>query len=165
MSYFSAFPLIQDYQIGDQLITSVDITKIVTIDQRTKDNPNNYLSYTIQNETPEILADRMYDSADDSWVILLFNDIFDVDDQWPISYNDFEQYVISKYGESLYDIKFYRSLQTNAIVDSTHPTYDLLPVTNYEYEIELNDSKRSIKVPVPQVAVEIKRTQRKALKR
>lgn len=166
MGYFKSFPLIENYNIQGTENTGIDITKIAVIKKSSKDNKENYIIYNIKDgETPEMLADRMYDDPSMSWIILMFNEIFDVDNEWPMSYTELDEYLTREYGEELYSIREYRTLLTEGVVDESHPSYDRLPVTNYEYESQLNDFKRKIKVPTPNAAREIKKQQRKELTR
>lgn len=62
-------------------------------------NTSAYYEYAIkEDETPEILADRIYDDPQAYWIILYANDIYDPQYDWPMNQNVFEKYLISKYG-------------------------------------------------------------------
>lgn len=67
-----------------------------------KENINNttaYYDYVIQDgEKPEILAERFYGSPEAHWVIILANDIVDPQYDWPLNYEEFNNYIIGKYG-------------------------------------------------------------------
>lgn len=165
MSYFTKFPFIKDYEIDGKRLTLLDLTRRTRVSTDSINNTSNYIEYSIKNETPEILADRMYDDVNMAWVILLFNQIFDVFSEWPLDSNSFEQFVSEKYDSSLYDVHHYVSAASNAIVDESHPLYDRIPVTNYEYEIEVNDNKRLIKVPTLEAAQQIKKQHKALVKR
>jgi hypothetical protein len=70
--------------------------------------------YQIQeNERSDELAQRIYGDPELDWVILLTNNIVNIQDQWPMSKNSFDNYLIDKYGseEKLYEIKYYETLE------------------------------------------------------
>lgn len=62
-------------------------------------NTSAYYEYVIQDgEKPEILAERFYGSPEAHWVIILANDIVDPQYDWPLNYDEFNNYVVGKYG-------------------------------------------------------------------
>ena len=156
MSYFSTFDLIKDYRIADKKLIGIDITKRVPSLAVLQKDETIYVDYTIKDgETAEILSDRMYDTVNDFWIILVFNNIIDEANDWPLDQNALVDYAIRKY-ENPYATKHYVSLSTGTIVDSDHPSYDRKSVSYMDYETELNDKKRNIKIPLPQVTGTLK---------
>lgn len=156
MAYFSTFDLIKNYQIQDKRLIGVDITKRVPALGVLQRDDTVYVDYTVKDgETAEILADRLYDTVNDFWIILVFNNIVDEFSEWPLDQPALIEYVNRKY-DNPYATLHYVSLSTGAFVDSDHPSYDRKAVTALEYETELNDKKRNIKVPLPQVVGTIK---------
>ena len=62
-------------------------------------NTTAYYEYAIkEDETPEILADKIYGDPEAYWIILYANDIYDPQYDWPMNQDVFEKYVASKYG-------------------------------------------------------------------
>lgn len=62
-------------------------------------NTTAYYDYIIQDgEKPEILAEKFYGSPEAHWVIILANDIVDPQYDWPLNYDEFNNYIIGKYG-------------------------------------------------------------------
>lgn len=164
MAYFSRFPIIAKYTFGDKDIDCVDITKRTIIARITKDDPRTYIEHEIvDGETPMILADRMYDDVDLYWVIMFYNNIYDEISDWPMTEAELVSYVNRVYG-SLNGIHHYESLSTGAWVDSNHAEYDRIAITNYEYESRINDKKRLIKVPVPEIVGKIKAEHNRLIK-
>lgn len=157
MTYFSKFPFVADYEIQGQKILALDITRRTGIESNILASSITYQEYSIrEGESPHMIADRVYGSPDWYFVILMFNEIHDVDQDWPLSQHSLEQFVKRKYpGPERDEIHHYVSLRTGAVVTSNHLGYDLIPVTNYEYEVGQNDAKRKIKVPYPNVAGQI----------
>ena len=149
MSYFKSFRLISPYQIQGKDVLGVDLTRRQKISQAVKDIESITTEYTIKDgDTPENLADRLYDNINDYWVICVVNNIIDVSRDWPLTQYSLEQYLLRKY-DDIYAIHHYISASTNAVVDSNWPVYDRIPVTIFEYETNLNDKKRNIKLPIP----------------
>jgi len=70
----------------------VDIFRKVAFTKESKDNPNNYETFTItKGEKPEDIADFTYGDANLWWIILLFNDVIDPFNEWvytPSQIND-----------------------------------------------------------------------------
>lgn len=148
MSYFSRFPFVTR-KYGSDKIVGVNLTRRTGILSKYKTDPKYFLVYNIQDgETPEILADRLYDEASYSWIVLMFNDIINVFEQWPLDYQSLMTYIKEKY-EDPYAVHHYESISTSLVVDSDYLEYDKLIVTNVEHEIAVNDAKRKIKLLIP----------------
>ena len=114
---------------------------------------------------PDTVAEDLYGSAQFDWVVLTVAGILNVRNEWPLSDKDIYDYSFDKYGESLNSVKFFETkevkdtsgrliLPKGKVVDSNftipkpgEPTATLNPVTgisNYEYEVRLNEEKRNI---------------------
>jgi hypothetical protein len=93
--YFTYFPII-DYQ-GKQIR---NITNRSKIRDEILSDPFIYLPYTvIDGEKPETIAQSYYGSVDDTWLVLLANNMTDPYYDWPLSDEEFDQYFIEKYSE------------------------------------------------------------------
>ena len=126
------------------------------------------------NQRPEVVASSLYGDPELDWVILITNNITNVRDQWPLSNNDLYNYMIDKYGsdEALSDIHHYETIEvkdeydrlvvpSGLQVDSdftvTYTKFNntvstvspVKQVTNYEYETDINEEKRKIRVLKP----------------
>lgn len=76
-----------------------DISFRFSIIKEVLDNTTAYYEYVIRDgETPEILADRVYDNPESYWIILYANNIYDPQYDWPLNDDAFEKFIISKYG-------------------------------------------------------------------
>ena len=103
-----------------------------------------------ENETPEIVADRHHGSSYYHWVVMILNDISDVNHDWVKSTRQMQKYLLSKYTETeLTETHHYEIPQTSGdttvmieVENTTYPSATI--VTNYEYEVALNEEKRSI---------------------
>jgi len=126
----------------------------------------------VGNDRPDNVAFEVYDDASLDWVILLCNNILNVQTEWPMEQNNFDAYMLDKYGDydtfysgihhyetievrnsdgflivpaglqvqSDYTVSFY-DVRSDSQVDARNI---IVPVTNYEYEINLEENKRNI---------------------
>lgn len=155
--YFQNFPIIYyEYDINgkSELKLVTDITTNVRIQKYILENITLYDEYDMkEGETPEIVANKVYGSPFYHWVIMLVNQRYDYVEDFPKPYHIFMEYVQSKYGETLYDVHHWVLKGTNLIVsyDPSDPgnkyTFEeVSSVTNFDYENDLNESKRRIKL-------------------
>lgn len=168
-NYFSYFPTVNHSLKDDG--TYVEVTNILkrfAFREDVKGKVDVFYEYSIKDgERPDILADRLYGDSKYAWVILLFNDIIDPFYEWPLFGQDFTNYITGKYG-SLSTAhqttkKYFRILyQGFTKIDRTRvptkkveidlTTYNSLGAndksvqTAYEYEVELNDERRNIRI-------------------
>ena len=144
--YFSNFPeMLYEFNIDgkDQLVQVKDITRNIRFRRDVLANITIYDEYDIvDGESPEIVAEKIYGNPNYHWIIMLTNDIYDVKNDWILSQYDFEKHVDSKYGSNIYSTHHYEL--NGYIVDSTE--VGAYPVSNYEYENAINESKRRIKI-------------------
>ena len=131
-----------------------------------------------QGMRPDMVAKDLYDDPELDWVILTTNNIINVRDQWPLEHNDLYSYMLEKYGsdaniggihhhetkkivdeynrvvipaglevDSNFSLEYLNYSGQKIIVSSSQV---VAPVTNYQYEVRLNDEKRKIRVLKPQ---------------
>lgn len=101
MKYFENFPKVM-YTFDKNTINVNAVTNILarnTFLRDIVDNVNLSYEYIIKEEdTPDILADKVYGNSYRSWVILLFNNIINPNYDWPMKTNVLEKYIENKYG-------------------------------------------------------------------
>ena len=131
--------------------------------------------YVEQGMRPDMVAKSLYDDSELDWVILTANNITNIRDQWPLEHNDLHEYMLDKYGSEA-NINGIHHYETRKIVDEynrvvipaglevdvnfsfKYKNYSnsivtvnpVSAITNYQYEVKLNDEKRRIKVLKPQ---------------
>lgn len=117
---------------------------------------NAALFYYIQvqdGQTPEDIAYKYYGSEELYWIVLLMNDMVDPFYDWVLSDSELIQYVYNKYGEDkLYAVHHHEATASSDLDKGTwvnQGTVFSAPVTNLEYESELNERKRKIKLLNP----------------
>ena len=152
MSYFNQFGTILYDPAGDgsaKLCT--DIMSRVRIRASMKKEIVMLDTYAVkENETPEIVADKHHGSPYYHWIVMLLNDISDVNHDWVKSTRQLQKYLLTKYTEAqLSETHHYEISQTSGdttikieVENTTYPT--ATAITNYEYEVALNEEKRSI---------------------
>lgn len=141
-----------------------------------------YYDYTIQDgDRADIVAFNEYDDYTLDWLIYMVNDIIDPNFDWPLSQRTLQKYISEKYGSiptSQATVHEYRKIlnQQSVLSDGTiipkktlivdETTYNTLSEVNresiskYQYETDLNDSKRQIKLVseefVPGILLEVR---------
>ena len=147
---------------------------------------NVYYDYMIRTgDRPDTIAHKYYGDSGYAWLVLLFNDIFDPIFDWPQFDNDFEEFLKGKYGslqaasETVHEYRWITQqeqiLQDGTklekkyiVVDQT--TYATLSpserelVTKFDYEEELNQQKRNIKILDKKYLVQVKNEVKEILK-
>lgn len=116
-----------------------------------------YYKYTItDSDRPDILATKYYGNPTSTWAIYYANNILDPRHDWPLSDSVFYDYVKSKYG-SIYKAQSELEEPHHYLLDGKYiidkETY-LDPavegaktkVSAFEYEWNLNEAKREIKI-------------------
>lgn len=84
-------------QDGSQ-ITMNDLTVFANFAKTWKLRTELQLEYDVRDgDTPSLISNRLYDSVEYWWTILLLNDIYDMEDQWPRNYDDLNVYIEKKY--------------------------------------------------------------------
>ena len=160
--YFTKFPnMLYDIKGNGNVKLVTNLLKRVKVREKIRDNLALYDKYDVESgETPETVSYKVYGSVDYYWVILMVNDIKDRYYDWPLSFQQFEDYVKNKYtnpgGIHHYEIDQSSGKTTpNGPGDYTYKievnsdTAGAQSVSNYEYEQRLQDEKRQIKILNP----------------
>ena len=149
--YFKDFPVI--------LYDSKEVTNLlrrVAIRSKVKTNVMFFDTYDVkEGETPEMIADKLYDDPQLHWVVMIVNNITDRYHEWPMSGNQFLDYVNEKYSNPSathhYEIAQSSgdtSVKINIGTDNTdYPT--ATAITNFEFEQTDQDNKRKIRLLDP----------------
>ena len=131
-----------------------------------------FTKYQIEgDDRPDNVAYKVYNDATVDWVVLLSNNYTNIQSEWPLLQNDFDRYLLDKYGtyEKLNDTHHYETTEIKNVDGATITPagltvasdysvtyYDAATgqevekentateVTNYEYESKIEDEKRNI---------------------
>lgn len=146
MQYFSTLPKVVYYDKNKVSKVFTNLMARANIKPSLLDNPLVFYTYDIQDDdTPEIVAYKYYGDIYRYWIVLYSNEMMDPQWDWPLSRNQFEEYITNKYQ----DIDPYSSAHhyektitsydqntltttTNTIIIDEH-TYDLLNETTNTY--------------------------------
>ena len=98
--YFNYFP--KTIYTANTNVSGLDtVTNIIArfgFEKTLKENSAAFYKYSIQDsDTPEIIAHKFYENSERHWIVLMFNDIVDAQYEWPLRYENFIDYVDSKY--------------------------------------------------------------------
>ncbi|NDB61891.1 hypothetical protein EB001_26135, partial [bacterium] len=101
-SFYNIFPKVKYNINGVKPEVTEDVTNIffrIGFIKSLLTNISSYSVYDIEDgDTPEIVAEKMYNDAGAAWMILMANNIADPQFEWPLDYKSFQQYIIEKYG-------------------------------------------------------------------
>jgi len=130
--------------------------------------------YVQERMRPDMVAQDLYEDPELDWVVLTSNNITNIRNQWPLDHNDLHNYTLEKYGSDQ-NVAAVHHHETRKIVDEFNrvvmpdglevdsnfsfqylnlsgqiinvlSSQVVAPITNYQYEVKLNDQKRRIKV-------------------
>jgi len=99
--YFKNFPkILLDGATGSTggSVLAVDILRRVGFSDHGVTGSEYFVQYNINdNDSPESIADAVYGSPNYHWIVMLFNNKFDVFFEWPLSVRKFEKHIKKKY--------------------------------------------------------------------
>ena len=151
MTYFNYFsPILYDPKGDGNAKLVTDILSRIRIRVSMKKEIVMLDRYNVkENETPEIVADRHHGSPYYHWIVMILNDVSDVYHDWPKPTRQLQKYVQTKYTDAqLSEVHHYEIAQssgdTTIKIQVPQGTSDATTVTNYEYEVAINEGKRQI---------------------
>ena len=162
--YFENFPKIFYDSVGQgnpKVVTN--LLRRVAIRAKVKTNTMLYDTYDVKSgETPEIIADKLYQDRELHWIVMLVNNITDRYHQWPMKEQQFNSFLNEKYdnpdgvhhyeisqesGDTSTKIEVYAN---EALYTGDTDFYNSATiVTNREYEEREQDKKRQIRLLDP----------------
>jgi hypothetical protein len=105
-------------------------------------NTSAYVKYTIkESDTPETLADKVYNDPRAYWIILYANDMLDPQYDWPLSSVPFNNYIVDKYRAMAEDDEG-RSLEDYEVIAWTQNLTN--PAAVHHYEKVIRQENRTI---------------------
>ena len=160
-------------KIGDY-VTVKNLFKKGALEEDILSNLAFHTKYKIKgNDRPDNVAFDFYGKSNLDWLVLLCNNIINIQTEWPLLQNDFDRFLLDKYGsyDKLNETHHYetqeiknskdvvivpKGLQCASDYSVTYYDYNsdkevivlskdcTTAVTNYEYESEIEDNKRNI---------------------
>ena len=163
--YFESFPKIFYDSVGQgnpKVVTN--LLRRVAIRAKVKTNTMLYDTYDVKSgETPEIIADKLYQDPELHWIVMLVNNITDRYHQWPMKEQQFNTFLNEKYdnpdgvhhyeisqesGDTSTKIEVYAN---EALYTGDTDFYsNATTITNIEYEENRQDELRKIRLLDPQ---------------
>ncbi len=172
MSYFRELPDLNYQSPLKTKNSSRSYVRVKNLFRRVKLRDDLQNTFTMFNKyqipdgyRPDTVAEELYGRADLDWVVCITAGIVNINNDWPLSSRDIYRFSENKYGTDLNNIHHYQTtevkdssgrvvLPAGKHVDSTFsipkPGADtatinpVVGVSNYEYEVELNEKKRGI---------------------
>lgn len=100
--FFDVFPTV-DYDVkrtnGSHPETVPNIFFRLSFLKSTLSQTSSYDKYLLEEgDTPEIIAEKMYGDSGAGWMVIYANKIFDPQFDWPLGIDEFNAYLINKYG-------------------------------------------------------------------
>lgn len=163
-NFYKKFPKI-DYTFADGTTrTLTDINIKYGLSELVKSTSDIFYPFAYRDQDrPDILADKYYDTDDLYWLVLLSNNVFDVYHDFPIKHEDFNRYLVKKYADNAllagytqnfddvlgycFETIHHYEDKDGYIID--HASFLVLGNTKaifiFEYETKINESKRAIK--------------------
>ena len=181
-NYFRRLPNLDYPSLLNDRESNIDFVQTKNLFRRAKIREDlfaNFMQFDkyqiIGDERPDNVAEKVYDRDDYDWIILMSNNIIDINNEWPLTQSQLNEFLNEKYTpQELVSIHHYETLElrdnnnqlilpAGIVVDkdynleylsggqvkSTNSIVDGRPVravTFYDYENDLNDKKRSINI-------------------
>jgi hypothetical protein len=174
--YFRNIPNLEYINRDENTISEYSKTKNLFKRGKIRDDIFGNLSYfnkyiIVGDERPDNIAFKVYNDETLDWVVMLSNNILNLYDEWPLTQESFDSYLIEKYGsyEALNNTHHYETkeikdssgkiiLKSGLVVDQNFyleyydsNTKQLLfnrdvkhRITYYEYEENIENEKRNI---------------------
>lgn len=176
--YFTNFPTV-DYDIkkNGKSINVPNLTVRYKIMEVLKSQSAAYFDYSIHDGVrADMIADQYYGDSSLDWIVYLTNNITDPQWEWPLPQEIFDDYIRSKYGSveiaqaTIHHYEFIVQRQTVDFEGNIVPenrvtvdldTYNTTPSDqrgikyNYDYEIDVNESKRNIRLLDERVVMQV----------
>ena len=157
--YFSQMNSVWYTLNNSEVVLINDISKFAAFSEVWNNNPNLQLQYRINDgELPHQLSLRLYGKVDYWWTVMLINNIWDINHQWPRSNAQVDEYISYKYPDNIPTDAHHYMTPNGLVADllSIYAIYgattdaeaiqmgNLIPVSIYDYEHNLNELKRNI---------------------
>jgi len=154
--YFEDFQkFLYDFDIkGERKVFLItDITRNIRFRRDVLANILSYDEYDIvDGESPEIIAEKFYGDPQYHWVIMLANERYDYRADFPLTYSNLSSYVTDKYADQVDAIHHYEDSAGNIVYQTADGA---VSVSNRQFEDNVNESKRRIKIVSPSLLATI----------
>lgn len=165
MKFFELFP-----KINYSNTSAINLLTRTSFTEDTLNNINVFLPLTLkEGERPEHIGNDLYGYSDAAWLVFYSNEIIDPYYDWYLSSEQFDQFIVKKYGSignAQSNVVFYENISNSDII-ITQDTYSLSSNTQdwnavdaYTYELTENEKRKFIKTVSPTYLKDIETTLR-----
>lgn len=175
-NYFRQLPNLDYPSLLNDRSGSSDTVRVKNLFRRVKVRDDYFSSVMIfdkykitGDERPDNVSEKLYQTPDLDWTILLANDIIDIKNDWPMQEYDLNVYLNEKYTEKeLVQIHHYETIEfrdlNNQLITPAGKVVDesfvveylkgnqikrvspIRSISYFEWEVKKNDDKRNINV-------------------
>lgn len=167
-NFFTFFPTVMYPVSSSEQVLLTNVSRRAVLREKLKLRTVLFFPYSLRDgDRPDVVAHKVYNNSNLDWLVLLTNQIIDPRFDWVKGYSDFEAFLVSKYGsvEQTHRTthEYHKIVQVSrelpgggetperyVVVDET--TYNNTPddyrrrISKYDYENNLNESRRSIQL-------------------
>lgn len=167
--HFNGYPVIEynvtGFEDPDNIIMIKNFLKRYNFLATAKNNASSWSYWTIRDQdTPEVIARKVYGSSHLYWLVLALNDISNPLYDWPLDGVELNDFIIKKYqvieddlsitpgdgnDHHHYEADGNDDYPAGTEVDDIEPLTNKVSVSNFEYELLINEAKRKIKLIQP----------------
>jgi base plate wedge protein 53 len=153
--FFKTFPLIEygDHQSRNVMLRAGVARRII-------ESYGVFYPYRIRDhERIDTIAHDYYGDSKYAWLVAIANDVYDPYHDWPLSDEDFLNFVVEKYGSfedaastvhhyenTDPDVKWWMTAETRAALDPADRIGHDVEVTCLEYEQTVNEDKKTVRL-------------------
>lgn len=164
MSYFENFPKRWVELPNGESVLLTNITRVVAIPEEFRKNEGLSISYAINDlDRPDSISERLYGTNDYWWTVLAMNGMFNIWEDWPMTVDQLNQYIEQEYPDNHYsdtllfvtpdgnqtDIQALKMTSDFSTDEDIISVFQLREISILEYETEINDKKRNIRLVHP----------------
>jgi hypothetical protein len=145
--YFKDFPLVEYTLPSGIKFTSADLhIRFRPVSTLLNKYLTTYQYQVEDSERPDMIAQRYYGHADFAWLVLISGELYHYVDEFPLTEIQLVDHIQTSYGIPIQDAMTTVHHYVDSDGDVVDPGVGAIPITIYEHEFELNESKRIIKL-------------------
>lgn len=109
--YVSRLP---NYKLINDYVKTKNLFKRVKMSDEIFSDLTFFKKYVVQDQDrPDNIAYKVYGDSNLDWVVMLSNNIINLESEWPLDQNSYNNYLLSKYGsyENMYGVHHYETVE------------------------------------------------------
>jgi hypothetical protein len=169
MAYFKHIPDIEYIDRTTDILNNYVVAKNIFKKLKVREDILNNVSFfekyqIVGDDRPDNVAYDVYGDAEFDWIILLANNILNVQSEWPLTQQAFDNYLIDKYKtyDKIYEVHHYETIEiTNRAGEILVPAGLTVPgdysITYYDYLLDSETTITNVTIPITNYNIEDKR--------